>query len=569
MIRKRILSIICTMILSSTMLSSYDVHATASNKRLWGNDRYQTCSSIVQEGWTKTSDYAVIVNGENFPDALSAATLAKRYNAPILLTQSNTLDTNTYEQLKRLQVRNVYIVGGDFVVKPSVEKSINDLGIKTIRYKGQDRTETSVEVAKQIGTDNGIILTTDSDFTDALSVAPIAAKLQIPIILIPKDSIPDSVKKFISGRNISKTYILGGTSLISDSVASKFPSVQRIDGNDKYERNINIINAFSDKFNIDNIYFAYSEKFADALSGSAIASIDGNPIILMGDSASSKTISFIQNKLDLIKHIYILGGNAGIKDSEVNKLINNSVTKYTDTSLLDKLKPFKVYGSPDLADVSVLENKYKSYKMGGDSLFWNLNGQCKTLKFSTACRDGQNSGGKILIYGDGHKIAETPNSKPGEGIKEYVIDVSNIKVLNIESDEDYATLINPTVSKSESYIGNSLVEDLKPFKIDGSPEISDISVLGNTYMGYKMGGDSLYWNLNGNYKTLKFSTACRDNQNSGGKILIYGDGQKIAEIPNPKPAEDIKEYVIDVSNIKVLNIKSDERYATLINPTVE
>lgn len=316
---KRFLTIAYTLAVGLTLLTISDVSAaTPGIKRLWGDNRYQTCSAIVNDGWS-SSQYAVIVNGENFPDALSASTLAKKFKAPILLTENNQLTSNTYEQLKRLNVKEVLIVGGEFVVKPEVESAINKLGIKVTRYKGADRAETSITVAKEIGTQNGIILTTGNDFTDALSIAPIAAKLQIPIILMPKDSVPDSVSNFIKGKNIPKTYVLGGQDLISDSVASKFPNVQRIEGRDKYERNINIINTFANEFNFDSACVAYSEKFADALSGSALAALNGNPIILVGDKPAAVTKNFISSKT--LSNLNVLGGTAGVTQLTVDKLL--------------------------------------------------------------------------------------------------------------------------------------------------------------------------------------------------------------------------------------------------------
>lgn len=287
------------------------------SKRLWGNDRYETCAEVVNDQWT-SSDYAVIVNGENFPDALSASALAKKYNAPILLTQSNKLDTNTLNELKRLKVKNVFIVGGDFVVNKSVEQAIKSLGIQTTRYSGQDRNETSVKVAEQIGTDNGIIVSIDDDFIFALSASPMAGKLNMPIILVPKDRIPTSVKNFISSKSIPKTYVLGGSSVISDEVISNFPSVERIVGTNTYENNIKIIEAFADKLDLNSAYLAYSEKFADALSGSAPAALNGNPIILVGDKPSDETLNFIRSQH--FSKFKVLGGEAGISKSTLEYL---------------------------------------------------------------------------------------------------------------------------------------------------------------------------------------------------------------------------------------------------------
>jgi putative cell wall-binding protein len=332
--KKKLFSIISIFLISVSILSNSNVNAAASNKRLWGNDRYETCSAIVQDGWKTSSDYAVIVNGQNFPDALSASTLAKKYNAPILLTQNDELNNNTYNQLRRLKVKNVFIIGGTSVVGANVEQTIKDIGIKTTRYMGQDRSETSVKVAEQIGTDNGIIITTGSDFTDALSISPISANLQMPIILVTKDTVPDSVKNFIATRNIPKVYVLGGSDIISDSVVNSLPNVQRIGGSNKYERNINIINTFENKLDFSNIYLAYSEKFADALSGSALSALNKSPIVLIGDRLDDSTRNFIKNKIQTISNINILGGNAGIPDNTISDFTNGEAPKVVDKEIV-------------------------------------------------------------------------------------------------------------------------------------------------------------------------------------------------------------------------------------------
>lgn len=330
MLNKKLLTMV--MAAALTVFTVTSVGAAADTKRLWGMDRYETGAAIVEEGWQSTSYYAVIVNGENFPDALSAAPLAQKYNAPILLTQNNGLESNTAAQLKRLNVKSVFIVGGEGVVTPKVEKDIKKLGIQTTRYKGQDRNETSVKVASQIGTQNGVIVTIDNDYTDALSAAPIAANLQMPIILVSKNSITSSLKSFIFMNHIPKTYIMGDTDIISDGVANMFPNVQRITGRDKYERNINIIKEFEDKVDFKNVCLAYSEKFADALSGSVFAAANRNPIILLGDEAEAATRNFVKDKLSSISNFIVLGGTAGIKDSLVSELKNEASGYPEDSS---------------------------------------------------------------------------------------------------------------------------------------------------------------------------------------------------------------------------------------------
>ncbi|WP_169735843.1 cell wall-binding repeat-containing protein [Clostridium lundense] len=306
---------------------SVTVSAASKSTRLHGKDRFKTNSAVVEDGWQK-ADNVVLVNGENYPDSLSAAVLAKKYNAPIVLTRSNALDSNTKNLLQRLRTKKVYIVGGEGVINPNIERELNKLYITTERICGQDRYETSLAVAKKIGTSNGIILATGKDYTDALSAAPIAAKLQIPILLVPKNNIPSYISNSIKSRNVTKTYVVGGNDIISDNVANAFSNVKRINGKDKYERNINVIKEFENKLDLSNAILAYSEGFADALSGTAYAALKNSPIVLTDKNPTGITKDYIKNKN--VKNLIVLGGTAGITDETINNLCENNGDNYSN-----------------------------------------------------------------------------------------------------------------------------------------------------------------------------------------------------------------------------------------------
>lgn len=80
MLKKRLISTIIAVAI--TFFAVNDVYAAPQVERMWANDKYQTCSGVVQEKW-KISDYDVPANEENFPDALGATVLSKNYNTSI------------------------------------------------------------------------------------------------------------------------------------------------------------------------------------------------------------------------------------------------------------------------------------------------------------------------------------------------------------------------------------------------------------------------------------------------------------------------------------------------------
>jgi len=86
------------------LLFSFTTFANASTttERLWGSDRYRTAVAISNAGWPSGASDIVLATGEDYPDALCAAPVAKILNAPILLTNTTTLNVDTENEIVRL-----------------------------------------------------------------------------------------------------------------------------------------------------------------------------------------------------------------------------------------------------------------------------------------------------------------------------------------------------------------------------------------------------------------------------------------------------------------------------------
>lgn len=304
------------------VLTNTDVNNAAPKyNRIYGKGRYETSASIVNTGWEK-SDYAIIASGEGFADALSAAPLAKKYNAPIILTEGKNLNGNAKNQLKRLDVKNVIIVGGTGSISANTEKQINNLEISTRRIYGESRFDTSLEVAKEIGVENGIVVTNGLGFADALSMAPIAANKQMPIILTPANNLPKNIKEFINSNSYGKSYILGGNGVVSNTIQGDLKNSKRLYGNSRYDTNSAILKEFSEEVNLDNIYIAAGSNYPDALSGSALAAKTNSPIVLVSNKIEASVMSFIKNKHSNFNNINIIGGSGVVSDTIVKTVVD-------------------------------------------------------------------------------------------------------------------------------------------------------------------------------------------------------------------------------------------------------
>ncbi|NMM64764.1 N-acetylmuramoyl-L-alanine amidase [Clostridium sp. P21] len=301
--------------------ASIGVSADATTQRLGGADRYETSVKISQNNWQK-SEYVILTSGEDFPDALSAAPLSKKYDAPILLTGRNSISNSVLQEIGRLNARNAFIIGGTGVISENINKQLSNINVKYTRIYGQDRYETSVKVAELIGTNNGIFITSGENFPDGVSAAPIAAAKQMPILLTTQSTLPDSVKNFIEKNNVNMAYIVGGNGAVGN-VNTNLKNNKRLSGTDRYATNSAVINEFTNTLSFNNVYLANGENFADALSGSAAAAKKSSPVVLVNNSYNTKN-SIVKDKLNSIATISILGGTGVISDSLVRKIISSS-----------------------------------------------------------------------------------------------------------------------------------------------------------------------------------------------------------------------------------------------------
>lgn len=316
------LSLIVISILCISFSFSVSTYAATTKTRISGSDRYKTAVEISISMWADgSSQIALLATGDNFPDALSAAPLAKKLDAPILLTEKDELTSCTEKELVRLGVKTVYIIGGTGVISLQTENKLKSMNMTVIRLGGQDRYETSIKIAEQLVSPEQLAVATGDDFSDALSIAPFAASHNMPIILMPKDYVPDCVKNYLASVNIKRTFIIGGSEIISDEAAIVFPNTYRIQGDDKYKRNLAVIDNFYSVQEFSTVYIATGNNFPDALSGSVIAARESSPILLVDNVPSQEDIEFINTYKLFILTYKILGGEGAVLPSTLDALI--------------------------------------------------------------------------------------------------------------------------------------------------------------------------------------------------------------------------------------------------------
>ena len=97
-----------------------ELNGIAPTTRIAGTSRFDTAAAVATTLWSSGTRRAVVVNGEGFADALSAAPLAGLFGGPVLLVTRDTAPQETLDALDRLGVTTVTVLGGPNVVSDAV-----------------------------------------------------------------------------------------------------------------------------------------------------------------------------------------------------------------------------------------------------------------------------------------------------------------------------------------------------------------------------------------------------------------------------------------------------------------
>ncbi|AXU64148.1 cell wall-binding protein Cwp20 [Clostridioides difficile] len=288
-----------------------EVNASA----LTGTDRYETSIKISQAGW-ENAENAVLINDSAIADALAATPFAYKKNAPILLTGSSQINEKTLAELKRLKVKNVYVVGGEASINEKSLDTIKSNNISVSRISGSDRYQTSMNIAKELNNISNIskisVVNGEKGLADAVSIGAVSAQNDMPIILTNENSNITEINNLFKNKKIDKSYVIGGEYTVSKNIESKLQNPQRISGSTRNETNAKVIKEFYKDSKIDNLYVAKNgmnkqNDLIDGLSVGVLAGKTKSPVMLVGNSLDYNQKELF--KTMRFKSVTQIGGN--------------------------------------------------------------------------------------------------------------------------------------------------------------------------------------------------------------------------------------------------------------------
>ena len=304
-------TVIPTPSVPGTTTPSTPAEQQKTTTRVAGADRINTAVEVSKK-YYESAETVIVANYEQFADSLSASALSKALKAPILLVQKDQLDSVVAQEIKRLGAKNVIVIGGE----KSVDKAKNSLSKYNLQtIAGSDRYETSAKIAQEIikltGTKKAVIASGEV-FADALTVAPLANKNNMPILLVQPNNIPKATQEVL--KQIEEVIIVGGEKTISKEVENKLPNPTRIAGANRYETAKKIYEyGFKDRKEVN---IANGTTAADSL---VIGSIDCPILLAEANEIPEATKQAI--KESKFEKVNVFGGENSIGESVVKELI--------------------------------------------------------------------------------------------------------------------------------------------------------------------------------------------------------------------------------------------------------
>ena len=285
--------------------------------RISGRNRISTAIEVSKKYYEKANT-VIIARSDEYPDSLTASPLAKKLNAPILLTSKNELEEPVKAEIKRLKATNIIIVGGVNSISTNVEKALRQYDKDIERVAGHSRYETSAAIAERLlklSKKQTAIIASGENFADALTAGAYAAKQEYPILLVQKTTVDTQITKVLN-KYINKTIIAGGVNSVSEKVKKDLPkNTERIAGRSRYDTAAQIAKKL---FKSEKAFVASGEVFADALVVSPVAGRLSSPILLVNRKESPETIKeYVKEK---ITEITVIGGKKFVPSSIVTDL---------------------------------------------------------------------------------------------------------------------------------------------------------------------------------------------------------------------------------------------------------
>ena len=181
--------------------------------RFGGVDRFQTAVLIAQQGLNNPASL-FLVNGVNFPDALSAGPAAAKVAGAILLTNNNVMPSSTSTYLASRTGTTQFAIGG-----PAAQAAPTATAVV-----GSDRYATAAATAQRFfANPTAVGIASGVAFPDGLTGGAHIGKRGGPLLLTDPNALPGNTQSYLQSvkATLTEVFVYGGTSAVATPVVTQ------------------------------------------------------------------------------------------------------------------------------------------------------------------------------------------------------------------------------------------------------------------------------------------------------------------------------------------------------------
>ena len=179
-----------------------------------GSDRYDTAINITKQGFPDGVPALVLVAGDDYTEAVTAAPLAAAHKGAVLLVPPDGITDALAAEITRLSPLKVFLLG---VGRPArVTDRLEDIlsEPEIVNLAGDDPFETAAnvaeEMARKLGSVERVVIVPSTGFADALAVGPLAAAKGWPVLLADEDGgLPRKTTSAIADLQVDSALVVG------------------------------------------------------------------------------------------------------------------------------------------------------------------------------------------------------------------------------------------------------------------------------------------------------------------------------------------------------------------------
>lgn len=308
------------------------------SERLSGVNRVETAVEISNVSFPgdDSGDVVVLATSTNYPDALAGGPLARRLDAPLLLTAPDALSAPTRVEIERLGARTAVLLGGTVALSQAVEAELVSMGLAIDRVAGADRFETAGLIAERVPSTSvyvteGVNADPRRGWPDAVAVSGLASFQQRPILLVAQDAAPSATLAAMDDLDVTEAVVVGGEVAVSDEVVRRLEStgaaVTREAGDSRFGTSVEVAQrSVAAGASTSELWFATGLAFPDALAaGPAVAKAGGVLVLVHGtDPAGGREVYDWLGGLDdeQLLNATFVGGPVAISDAVADALLS-------------------------------------------------------------------------------------------------------------------------------------------------------------------------------------------------------------------------------------------------------